>query len=87
MDTLQCRKYYFGSKTSENAKVHFEYYEIDNPQLDLKLMKKLQKRKQLFVAKLIADQVMPGKKYNYEIFINDIKVFRDYEMEFQTQQL
>ena len=39
------------------------------------------------MAKLIADQVMPGKKYNYEIFINDIKVFRDYEMEFQTQQL
>ena len=34
-------------QTSENAKVHFEYYEIDNPQLDLKQMKKLQKRKQV----------------------------------------
>ena len=50
-------------------------------------MKKITEKKTAFVAKLIADQVMPGKKYNYEIFINDIKVFRDYEMEFQTQQL
>ena len=74
-------------QTSENAKVHFEYYEIDNPSIRFKTDEKITEKKTGFVAKLIADQVMPGKKYNYEIFINDIKVFRDYEMEFQTQQL
>ena len=74
-------------QTSENAKVHFEYYEIDNPSIRFKTDEKITEKKTAFVAKLIADQVMPGKKYNYEIFINDIKVFRDYEMEFQTQQL
>ena len=74
-------------QTSENAKVHFEYYEIDNPSVRFKTDEKITEKKTGFVAKLIADQVMPGKKYNYEIFINDIKVFRDYEMEFQTQQL
>ena len=30
---------------------------------------------------------MPGKKYTYEIFINDLKVERDYVMEFQSQKL
>ena len=74
-------------QTSENAKVHFEYYEIDNPSIRFKTDEKITEKKTGFVAKLIADQVMPGKKYNYEIFINDIKVFRDYKMEFQTQQL
>ena len=74
-------------QTSENAKVHFEYYEIDNPSIRFKTDEKITEKKTGFVAKVIADQVMPGKKYNYEIFINDIKVFRDYEMEFQTQQL
>ncbi len=74
-------------QTSENAKVHFEYYEIDNPSVRFKTDEKITEKKTGFVAKLIADQVMPGKKYNYEIFINDIKVFRDYEMEFQTQKL
>ena len=74
-------------QTSENAKVHFEYYEIDNPSIRFKTDEKITEKKTGFVAKLIADQVMPGKKYNYEIFINNIKVSRDYEMEFQTQQL
>ena len=74
-------------QTSENAKVHFEYYEIDNPSIRFKTDEKITEKKTGFVAKVIADQVMPGKKYNYEIFINDIKVFRDYEMQFQTQQL
>jgi len=74
-------------QTSENAKVHFEYYEIDNPTIKFKTDEKITAKKTGFVAKLIADQVMPGKKYNYEIFINDIKVVRDYAMEFQTQQL
>ena len=74
-------------QTSENAKVHFEYYEIDNPTIKFKTDEKITAKKTGFVAKLIADQVMPGKKYNYEIFINDIKVVRDYAMEFQTQEL
>ena len=54
-------------QTSENAKVHFEYYEIDNPSIRFKTDEKITEKKTGFVAKLIADQVMPGKKYNYEI--------------------
>ena len=74
-------------QTTESAKVHFEYFEIANPSNRFKTDEKITAKKTGFVAKLIADQVLPGKKYNYEIFINDIKVDRDYVMEFQTQEL
>ena len=74
-------------QTSENAKVHFEYYEIENPTIRFKTYEKITVKKTGFVAKLLADEVLPGKKYNDEIFINDLKVERDYKMEFQAQEL
>ena len=74
-------------QTDEKAKVHFEYYEIDNPKIRFKTDNKDTDKKSGYVAKLIADQVTPGKKYKYEIFINDLKVERDYVMEFQSQKL
>jgi len=74
-------------QTNEKAKVHFEYYEIDNPKIRFKTDEIQTLKKNGYVAKLIADQVAPGKKYKYDIFINDLKVERDYPMEFQTQKL
>ena len=74
-------------QTSQNAKVHFEYYEMDNPKIRFKTDQKETVKKNGYVAKLIADEVLPGKKYNYEIFINDLKVERGYKMEFQAQEL
>ena len=74
-------------QTSQNAKVHFEYYEMDNPKIRFKTDQKETLKKSGYVAKLIADEVLPGKKYNYEIFINDLKVERGYKMEFQAQEL
>ena len=74
-------------QTDEKAKVHFEYYEIENPKIRFKTDEIQTLKKSGYVAKLIADQVKPGKKYKYDIFINDLKVERDYPMEFQTQKL
>ena len=74
-------------QTDEKAKVHFEYYEIDNPKIRFKTDEIQTLKKNGYVAKLIADQVAPGKKYKYDIFINDLKVERDYPMEFQSQKL
>ncbi len=74
-------------QTDEKAKVHFEYYEIDNPKIRFKTDEIQTLKKNGYVAKLIADQVAPGKKYKYDIFINDLKVERNYPMEFQTQKL
>ena len=74
-------------QTDEKAKVHFEYYEIDNPKIRFKTDEIETLKKSGYVAKLIADQVKPGEKYKYDIYINDLKVERDYPMEFQTQKL
>tara|TARA_S200000501_G_C20796580_1_gene732044 strand:+ start:27 stop:1364 length:1338 start_codon:yes stop_codon:yes gene_type:complete len=74
-------------QTTEKAKVHFEYYEISNSKVKFKTKQIETTMKNGFVAKLIADHIKPGKKYNYDLFINGIKIHRDYVMKFQTQQL
>ena len=74
-------------QTEERAKVHFEYYEIDNPKVKFSTDKIETEKKNGYVAKLIADQVTPGKKYKYEVYVNNYKIERNYAMEFQTQEL
>ena len=74
-------------QTEERAKVHFEYYEINNPKVKYSTDKIETEKKNGYVAKLIADQVIPGKKYKYEVYVNNYKIERNYAMEFQTQEL
>ena len=74
-------------QTEERANVHFEYYEINNPKVKFSTDKIETEKKNGYVAKLIADQVIPGKKYKYEVYINNYKIERNYAMEFQTQEL
>ena len=74
-------------QTEERANVHFEYYEINNPKVKFSTDKIETEKKNGYVAKLIADQVVPGKKYKYEVYINNYKIERNYAMEFQTQEL
>ena len=74
-------------QTEETANVHFEYYEINNPKVKFSTDKIETEKKNGYVAKLIADQVIPGKKYKYEVYINNYKIERNYAMEFQTQEL
>jgi alkaline phosphatase D len=40
-----------------------------------------------FTAELIADNVIPGKRYEYEVFINDNKISFSFPLEFQTLSL
>ena len=74
-------------QTEERANVHFEYYEINNPKVKFSTDKIETEKKNGYVAKLIADQVIPGKKYKYEVYTNNYKIERNYAMEFQTQEL
>ena len=74
-------------QTEETANVHFEYYEINTPKVKFSTDKIETEKKNGYVAKLIADQVVPGKKYKYEVYINNYKIERNYAMEFQTQEL
>lgn len=74
-------------QTTETAKVHFEYFDKDAINQRFKTETFTTNPKQAFVAKLIADQVLPGKTYLYELFINDQKIERNHPMEFQSQSL
>ncbi|MGD1946148.1 MAG: alkaline phosphatase D family protein [Croceivirga sp.] len=74
-------------QTTKDADVHFEYYEKENPNERFKTQIHHTKEEMAFVAKLVANKVLPGKKYNYELFVDGEKVERDYPLEFQSQTL
>ncbi|MAD98631.1 MAG: phosphodiesterase [Flavobacteriaceae bacterium] len=74
-------------QTTESAKVHFEYYEKGNSKQRFKTEVLQTSSKNGFVAKLVADQIQPGRIYNYEVFVNGKRIKRDYPMEFQSQTL
>ncbi len=67
--------------------VKFGYWEKDKPSLKFFTEEILTNKSQAFVAKIIADQVYPGKKYEYEVYVNKKKIVRNYPLEFQTQTL
>ena len=74
-------------QTTNSAEVHFEYYDQEVPGERFKTEAMTTKQTNGFVAKLIADQVLPGKKYGYELFLDGVQVKRDYPLEFQSQTL
>ncbi|PKB44314.1 alkaline phosphatase D [Cellulophaga sp. RHA19] len=75
------------TQTTKAAEVHFEYYEKGNAKQRFKTKKYTTEANTGFVAKLIADKVLPGKNYVYELFVNGKKIQRDYAMEFESQKL
>lgn len=74
-------------QTKEEAKVHFEYFEANSPENRSKTESVLSTKGKAYVVKLIADEVMPGKKYTYELFVDGQKIERNYPMEFESQTL
>ena len=73
-------------QTKSSAEVYFEYFEKNNPQQRLQTTTYTTKAEESFVAKIVA-KVYPGKKYNYELFIDKKKVNLPYALEFQSQTL
>ena len=74
-------------QTTEKATVHFEYYDQQNTKERFTTDTYTTYKEFAYVAKLIADKVLPGKTYYYELFVNGQMVKRDYPMEFQSQTL
>lgn len=74
-------------QTNKSAMVKIVYWDKEKPieKHQTKTIKSLEKN--AFAVKLIADQVLPGKKYNYEVHVNDKKIDRGYKMQFQTPEL
>ncbi|MEL6560716.1 MAG: alkaline phosphatase D family protein [Bacteroidota bacterium] len=75
------------AQTTEAANVHFVYYDVEKPKERYKTGVHTTESQNGFVARLIADNILPGKEYNYELFINGKQITRDYPMKFQSQSL
>ena len=74
-------------QTTESVDVYFEYRNKENLKERFKTKIHKTSSDDAFVAKFIADKVLPGKEYIYELFINGKKVIKQYPMEFQSQTL
>lgn len=74
-------------QTKKAANVHFEYYNVNNPSSISKTETVTTKKEHAFTAHLIVDNLEPGQKYFYTLYINTKKVEFDYQASFQTLEL
>ena len=74
-------------QTEKAAKVKFNYWEQDNPAKKMTTDEFLTIKKDGFTAKIVCDQVTMGKKYTYEVLLNNKVIPRDYPLAFQKQEL
>lgn len=72
-------------QTNTAAKVQFAYWVADQPDKKFFTDPQHTLREEAFTAKLIADQVMPGARYAYELQINDQKISLPYSTYFTPQ--
>lgn len=75
------------AQTTESATVHFEYWEKGDPKNKKKTDPIVTSKSAAYTAKAKADDVLPGKHYEYALFINGKEIKRPYELSFQTQKL
>ncbi len=74
-------------QTNASARVKFIYWDIENPDRTYSTDEPVTEKKKAFTAKVIADSVRQGKKYEYELYLNDQPVELSYPLKFQTQKL
>ncbi|MDH3710051.1 MAG: alkaline phosphatase family protein [Cyclobacteriaceae bacterium] len=74
-------------QTSEPAEVQFRYWEKDQDQTKQHTVKKRSDPFTAHAVKLVADNVEPGRIYEYELLIDGVVIDIDYPLEFQTQTL
>jgi alkaline phosphatase D len=74
-------------QTTQSAKVYFKYWDVKAPQTIYKTQIMTTKAENAFVAQLYADKLEPSNQYKYELYINNKKVNRPYELKFQSEPL
>ncbi|MBS4059169.1 MAG: alkaline phosphatase family protein [Bacteroidetes bacterium] len=74
-------------QTNEEAQLHILYYPKDGSDIARKTKTIKTVKENVLTAHLIADSVLPGKKYVYQLFINGDEVHLPYTTEFQTQSI
>lgn len=74
-------------QTNAPAKVQFAYWEEGNNSGKKYTETVSTKKSNGYTAHLVADEVRPGKKYEYQLLINNQPISFDYPTVFQTQTL
>jgi alkaline phosphatase D len=74
-------------QTNDDAEVFVEYSGIDSGDKKVRTNIAKTNKTEAFTAKLIADSVVPGTKYIYNLFINNELIKLPYKTEFQTQAI
>ena len=74
-------------QTEKAQPVKFVYWDKENPATKLTTEEVISSSTTDYTVKLIANQVQPGKKYQYEVHLGGKKVNVSYPLEFQTQTL
>ncbi len=72
-------------QTKAPSRVYFEYWDKSRPDVRYTTREIITERFYGNTCELIADQVMPGKIYNYAVYVNSEKIEFNYPLEFQTQ--
>jgi alkaline phosphatase D len=73
-------------QTEESAEVYIKYVDIATDESYI-TEKVITEKSTAFTAHLLADKCKPGKKYSYEIYINDSKIDIDVPLTFKTQRV
>lgn len=73
------------AQTNAAARVKFVYWDESAPEARYETDEKATAKQDAFIAKLVADQVRPGRRYSYELYINGQRVERPYPMRFQAR--
>ena len=74
-------------QTKQSAEVYFKYWNTQTPTNKINTQKFKTQSTDGFVAQIIADQLEPGQHYQYELYINNKKIVRPYELKFESQPL
>lgn len=74
-------------QTNAPATVRIDYYAVDAAKTVYQTSEVMTAKEGAYTAHLLADQVMPGKRYNYTVYINDKEVSLPYPTTFQSQML
>src|SRR6187402_1115094 len=74
-------------QTKSEAKVKIKYFEVTCPEKKFFTTEYSTLKAEAFTAHLVADRTYPGKKYQYELYINNVLVPRPYALEFKTSSV
>ena len=83
----QMREVTLWAQTTEPADVKIVYWNVNDNSVTYYTNVVATEKSKAYTAHLVADEVEPGQKYNYELYINDQKVNRPYPLEFTTLKL